>query len=138
MSWKEKMEEWGGGEVSFLSEDGEAITFIVVDDPYLVEGKFKGREVERIACPVVSLDGFTLLIVGKRLARRLSKHEDKFNDNAFTIVRRGEHDDIRTKYELTLCPNKEVTTRLLKWAKENFNKEVVAEALEYAQEIAQG
>ena len=75
MSWKEKMKEWGGGDLAFLSEDGEVITFAVVGEPVLLEGKFKGKPSEKIGCPIVTRDGFTLFIAGKRLARKLSKYE---------------------------------------------------------------
>jgi len=136
MSWKERMDEWGGGEVAFLSEDGEAITFIVVGEPHLIQGKFKGQTTERIGCPVISQDGFTLLIIGKRLARRLSKHEGVFDVSAFTIVRRGEHDDIRTKYELNICPDFDLTTKLFEYKKTDFELAAIDEAIKYAEEIA--
>jgi len=136
MSWKEKMDDWGGGEISFLSEDGECILFIVVGDPVLIEGKFKGNTTERIGCPVITTEGFTLLIIGKRLARRLSKHEADFDSKAFVIVRRGEHDDIKTKYELTESLDVELTQKLLDFKKSDFDLAVVEEAVEYARQVA--
>ncbi len=138
MTWKDSMEEWGGGEIAFLSEDGECMMFIIVGDPRLIVGKFKGRETSRVGCPVIGLDGFTLLIVGKRLARRLAKYEDRFNEVAFTVVRRGEHDDIRTKYELSICPDEDITKRLFDWKDSEFDESVIAEAVEYAEQIANG
>lgn len=136
MDWKEKMDEWGGGEITFLSEDGECITFIVVGEPHLIEGKFKGKTTERIGCPVIGVDGFTLLIIGKRLARRLAKHEGIFSTNSFTIVRHGAHDDITTKYELSVCNDNELTKRLLDYAKSEFEVDAIAEAIKYAEEVA--
>lgn len=136
MNWKERMEEWGGGEITFLSEDGECLTFIVVGDPHLIKGKFKGKETDRIGCPVICQDGFTLLIIGKRLARRLSKHEGIFSTDGFTIVRHGEHDDIRTKYELTVCNDTELVKKLRDFRDSDFEPDAVAEAIKYAEEIA--
>lgn len=136
MSWKEKMDEWGGGEIAFLSEDGECVTFVVVADPALITGKFRGTQTERVGCPVISQEGFTLLVIGKRLARRLSKHEDRFADSAFTIVRHGEHDDIRTKYELTICPDEALTKELFNFKETEFDVAAIDEAIKYAEEIA--
>ncbi|GAI46524.1 unnamed protein product, partial [marine sediment metagenome] len=48
MSWKEKSKEFGGGDLAFLSEDGEVINFVVVGEPVLLEGKFKGRPTEKV------------------------------------------------------------------------------------------
>lgn len=138
MSWREKMDEWGGGEICFLSEDGECITFIVVGEPVLIEGKFKGNTTERIGCPVITQEGFSLLIIGKRLARRLSKHESQFETSAFMIVRHGEHDDIKTKYELTILPDLELTQKLLDYKKTDFEVAAVEEAVEYARQVAAG
>lgn len=136
MGWKDKMDEWGGGDITFLSEDGECLTFIVVGEPHLIEGKFKGKATERIGCPVIGVDGFTLLIVGKRLARRLAKHERIFLTDGFTIVRHGTHDDITTKYELVVCDDTDLTKRLFEYAKTEFDESVIAEAIQYAEEVA--
>lgn len=136
MSWKEKMDEWGGGEVTFLSEDGECITFIIVGEPRLITGKFKGKDTDRIGCPVITTEGFTLLTIGKRLARRLSKHEAVFNSNAFTIVRKGEHDDIRTTYELKVCVDVDLNEKLFEYKEKEFDETAIDEAVKYAEEIA--
>ncbi len=138
MSWQEKMKEWGGGEVSFLSEDGEAMVFVVVDEPVLLEGKFKGRMSERIGCPVVTVDGYSLFICGKRLARRLSRYESAFEHTAFQIVRRGEHNDIETSYELSKCKDPELTKRLFDWVEHELDRAAIAESIEAAQEIVAG
>lgn len=135
MGWKDKMDEWGGGEVSFLSEDGETITFIVVSDPTLLEGKFKGRISQRIGCPVVTQDGFTLLIIGKRLARRLSRFEPRFPTDGFTVTRRGEHGDIESTYELKLCEDEDLVLSLFKLKDSAVMDDVIEEAIAAAEEI---
>jgi len=135
MSWEEKMKEWGGGDIAFLSEDGEAIVFIVVGEPQLLEGKFKGRVSQRIGCPVVTAEGYTLFICGKRLARRLSKHEGRFGKQAFVVVRRGEHNDIETTYELSICEDAELTARLYDYKKKEFSKDMVADSVTAAKEV---
>ena len=113
MAWKEKMKEFGGGAVDFLTEDGESITFIVVGEPVLMTGTFKNKPSERIGAPVATLEGISVLVLGKRIARRLSKHEDKFNEQAFTIIRRGEQGDINSTNELSVCPDFTLTERLV-------------------------
>lgn len=138
MSWKEKMKEWGGGEIAFLSEDGEVLIFIVVADPVLLEGKFKGRMSERIGCPVITNEGYTLFICGKRLARRLSRYEDDYKDTAFMVVRRGEHNDIETVYELSKYADKEMTAKLFAWKESDFDPAQVSDSILAAQEIVKG
>ncbi len=138
MTWKEQMKEWGGGEVSFLSEDGEIITFIVVGPPQLIKGKFRGKETVRIGCPVWTEDGFSLLIVGKRVARRLSKYEDKFKTQAFDLIRHGESDDTGTKYELKRCSDTELEKSLFEALKKGVKDIDIKAAVEAAQEIANG
>jgi len=138
MSWTEKMKEWGGGEIAFLSEDGEAMVFIVVDEPVKLEGKFKGRMSERIGCPVITVEGYTLFICGKRLARRLSRYESNFNDTAFMVVRRGEHNDIETVYELSKCLDTELTAKLFAWKDSDFEPDQVADSIAAAEEIVKG
>ncbi|KKL07213.1 hypothetical protein LCGC14_2588240 [marine sediment metagenome] len=138
MAWKDKMAEWGGGEVAFLSEDGEAMIFIVVDDPVLLQGKFKGRMSERIGCPVITSEGYTLFICGKRLARRLSRYESNFGDTAFMVVRRGEHNDIETVYELSKCTDDVLTAKLFAWKVSDFDHAQVADSIAAAEEIVAG
>lgn len=113
MSWKEKMKEFGGGDLAFLSEDGEVITFVVVGEPMLLEGKYKGKPSEKIGCPIVTQDGFTLFISGKRLARKISKYEDEFAVAAFMAIRHGEQNDITATYELKMLDDVELTNQLL-------------------------
>jgi len=129
------MEEWGGGDIAFLSEDGEAIIFIVVADPVLLTGRFKGRQSERIGCPVITQEGYTLFITGKRVARRLSRYEDKFDSHAFMLVRRGEHNDIETSYDLTVCQDPELTKKLFDWKDAEFDPAAVEQSVKDAESI---
>ena len=138
MSWKEKMEEWGGGDIAFLSEDGEALIFIVVADPALLEGKYKGRPSERIGCPVITQDGYVLFVAGKRIARRLSRFEDQFETAAFVLVRRGEHNDIETTYDLTVCEDTEITAKLFAIKETDFDPARVTDSITAAQEVMNG
>ena len=138
MTWKEKMQEWGGGEVSFLTEDGEVITFVVVGEPVLIKGKYRGQDTERIGCPVWTGDGFTLLVCGKRIARRLSKYEGHFKEWAFDVIRHGEQGDTKTRYEVCRCSDSELEKDLLKVAKAGVKPQELIEAVEAANEIALG
>lgn len=138
MSWKEKMKEFGGADLAFLSEDGETIQFVVVGEPVLLEGKYKGKPSEKIGCPVVTLDGFQLLVAGKRLARRIAKHEKNFATDSFMAIRHGEQDDKDTSYELRSTNNVELTKQLLQVAKKDFKPEMIDDAVEAAKEVMQG
>ncbi len=132
MSWKEKMREYGGGDLAFLSEDGEVIIFVVVGEPVLLEGKFKGRPSEKIGCPIVTDDGFVLFVAGKRLARKLSKYEDSFGVSAFMAIRHGEQNDITSSYELKVLDDPDMTARLLALSESEVSETVIAEAVESA------
>ena len=132
MAWKEKMKEFGGGDLAFLSEDGEVITFVVVGEPILLEGKFKGRPSQKIGCPVVTEDGFVLFVAGKRLARKLSKHEALFSSTAFMAIRHGEQGDIDATYELKVVDDMLLTQRLLDMVDAEVNPTIIAEAVESA------
>lgn len=129
MSWKEKMKEFGGGDLAFLSVDGEVITFVVAGEPVLLEGKFKGRPSEKIGCPVVTEDGFVLFISGKRLARKLAKYEEQFNVVAFMAIRHGEQGDIEATYELKVSTNAELTAKLLGMRETEVTQEIIDEAV---------
>lgn len=135
MAWKDKMKEWGGGDLTFLSSDGECITFVVVDGPELLKGKYKGKEQERIGCPVVTDEGFVLFVTGKRTARKLSKFEDLFKDHAFMIVRHGEAEDINSKYDVTVLDNDAKTKQLFDLAKKEYKPAMLKQALEDAKEV---
>ena len=135
MGWQDKVKEWGGGDVSFLSEDGEVICFVVCGEPQLLKSKYKNTPTERIAAPVVTLEGFSLLIIGKRLFRRLSKHEKRFKDHAFMVVRRGESGDSNTKYELSVLDDETMTANLFKVRDAEFKPAMITEAMKAAAEI---
>jgi len=135
MSWKERMKEFGGGDLAFLSEDGEALPFIVVGEPVLLEGKYKGRPSEKIGCPIVTLDGFVLFIAGKRLARKISKHEDSFNVCAFLAVRHGAQNDITSTYELKVVDDADLTQRLFAIKGDNTFEVESDEAILAAEEV---
>jgi len=136
--WKESIKEWGGGDLTFLSSDGEVLMFVVVDDPQLLTGKFKGNVQERIGCPVVTDEGFVLFITGKRVARKLSKFEDRFKDTAFMVVRHGESGDINCSYEVSVLDNEAKTEQLFAIAKKEYNPELLAEAIKDAREVMLG
>jgi len=138
MSWKDKMKEWGGGDMAFLSEDGEMINFVVVGEPVLLTGKFKGKETEKIGCPVVTEDGFQLLVAGKRLARKISKYEDQFNIQAFTAIRHGEAENPNTKYELKTITDVELVKRLFEIAGTDFRPDMIEDAVKAAEAVMQG
>lgn len=138
MSWKDKMKEWGGGDMAFLSEDGELINFVVVGEPVLLTGVFKGKESQKIGCPVVTEDGFQLLVAGKRLARKISKYEDQFSVQAFTAIRHGEADDPNTKYELKTVTDTELVRRLFDIAGKDFNPAMIPEAVAAAEVVMKG
>jgi len=132
MSWTEKMKEFGGGDLAFLSEDGEAITFVVCAEPVLLEGKYKGKPSEKIGCPIVTEDGFVLFIAGKRLARKISKHEADFDSQAFIAIRHGEQNDITSTYDLIRLDNPELTTKLFALKETEFSEQALSEAVESA------
>lgn len=135
MSWMDKMKAWGGANVLFLSEDGECVRFIVVDEPQLLQSKYKGKSQERIGCPIVTEEGFTLFVIGKRLARRLSKHEADFNSEAFLLIRHGMSGDIDSTYELSILNETELTAKLFKIAKKEYKPAMLKEAIAEVQDI---
>ncbi|MBA7474031.1 hypothetical protein ES707_09378 [subsurface metagenome] len=135
MTWREKMKEWGAGDFTFLSSDGECIIFVVVDDPILLKGKYKGSEQERIGCPVVTDEGFSLFVTGKRVGRKLSKFESRFKDSAFMITRHGIEGDIHATYEVGIFDNPEKTTQLFAIAKKEYKPAMLKEAIEDVKEV---
>jgi len=132
------MKEWGGGDLTFLSSDAEVIIFVVVDEPVLLKGKFKGNEQERIGCPVVTDEGFVLFVTGKRTARKLSKFEDRFKDAAFMIVRHGEAGDINSKYDVTVLDNEAKTKHLFELAKKEYKPPMLKQAIADAKDVMKG
>jgi len=138
MSWKERMKEFGGADVSFLSEDGEIVTLVVVGEPELIEGKYQKQDTKRIGIPCVTIEGFQLLVIGMRVARRLSKHEDHYAEYAFEIIRHGIAGDTKATYELNRTQNTELEKKLLAMAAGiNYDVEI-DEAVASAREIAGG
>ncbi len=138
MAWKDKMKDWGGGDLTFLSSDGECIVFVVVDEPELLKGKYKGNEQERIGCPVVTDEGFVLFVTGKRTARKLSKFEAVFKKSAFMIVRHGESGDINSTYDVTVLDNDAKTTHLFDLAKREYKPGMLKQAILDANEVMKG
>ncbi|GAH61268.1 unnamed protein product [marine sediment metagenome] len=134
MSWRAKVKEFGGGDITFLSSDGETIMFIVVDEPVLLHGKFKGKEQDRIGCPVVTDEGFVLFITGKRVARKLSKFEERFIDTAFMITRHGVEGDINASYDVGILSLPEKTEQLFDIAKKEYKPAMLKAAIEDAKE----
>lgn len=135
MSWKTQMEGWGGGDFTFLSTDGETITFIVVGDPVMLKSKYKQKEQDRIGCPLVTDDGFQLLICGKRLARKIGKREEAFKKQAFIATRHGEEGDVNSTYTLQVIPEKECYARLKGIADKVMEKNTIADAIEAVKQV---
>ena len=135
MSWKDKMKEYGGGNFTFLSVDGEVLIFIVVGEPVLLESTYKGKKNERIGCPVVTDEGYMLFICGKRLARKISKLEKDFEKKAIMAVRRGLEGDVNAKYDVTVVPEKETFNRLQAIKKADFKRAMIQESIDDAAEV---
>lgn len=132
----DRMKEIGGANLLFLSEDGEIATFIVMQEPIEIKGKYGGRETTRVAVPVMTEDGFQLLVTGLRNGRKIAKLEKHFKTHAIEIIRRGEPEDTKTKYSVTLSENKELTAKLLKAAKTPIDADELSEAIASAKESA--
>lgn len=135
MAWKEAVKEFGGGDLAFLSVDGEVIRFIVVGAPILLQGKYKGRPSEKIGAPVVTEDGFQLFIIGKRLFRKLAKFEDDFETHAFMAIRHGEVGDIESTYDLKTLDDRELIDRLYEIKATDFQESMIDEAVAAAQSV---
>ena len=135
MSWMDKAKEWGGGDLAFLSEDGEVFDFIVLGEPVLLKGKYKNRPTEKIGCPVMTDDGFVLFIVGKRLFRKIVKHEAKFESDCFQAIRHGESGDIHASYGLRVLDNPELAKKLFTMKAEEFKPDMIIDAITAAEEV---
>lgn len=135
MSWKERMKEFGGGNFTFLSVDGDTIIFIVVGEPVLIKTVFKKQDQERIGCPVVTDEGYQLYICGKRVARRLSKHEGVFPESAMMVVRHGEEGDINCRYDVKVVPEPETFTRLAAIRDTSFEESMIQESIDEATQV---
>jgi len=135
MGWKDKAKEWGGGDFTFLSNDGECLIFVVVDEPVMLQGTFKGKPNDRIGCPVVTDEGFQLFITGKRVFRKLSKFEQLFGTDAFMVVRHGGEGDINAKYDVTIVSDAAKTQQLKTIAATDYKPELLSQAIEDAKKI---
>lgn len=137
MGWKDKVKEFGGGDLAFLSIDGETIKFIVVGEPMLLQGKYKGRPSEKVGAPVITEDGFQLFIIGKRLFRKLAKFEQAFDTHAFIATRHGEQGDIEATYDVKLLDDTELLQDLLALKATDFQPEMITDAVAAAQSVMQ-
>lgn len=135
VTWKDKMKEYGGGNFTFLSSDGETITFIVVGLPVMFETEFKGKPQERIGCPVITDEGYQLFICGKRLARKLSKHEPVFGCSALMVIRHGIEGDVSAKYDVKVLPEPETYARLAAIRDDDFKPEMIQDSVDEALEV---
>lgn len=134
MGWKDKMKEFGGGDLTFLSSDGECLVFVIVDEPVLLKGTYKKQEQERIGCPVMTDEGFMLFVTGKRVARKISKFEDKFKTHALIVVRHGETGDMNCTYDVSLYDNEEKTKQLFAMAKKDYKSDLLTQAIKDAED----
>ena len=135
MSWKDKMKEFGGGDLAFLSADGEVIRFIIVGEPVLLEGTYKGTPSRKVGCPVMTEDGFLLFVAGMRLARKISKHEKHFGSRVFMAVRHGEVGDANASYDLQVLNDPDLDIKLRKMVKDELKPAMITEAIEAAKEV---
>jgi len=135
MTWAKKMQEFGGGNFTFLSVDGEVLIFVVVGEPQLLKSSYKGKVNERIGCPIVTDEGYMLFICGKRLARKISKLESSFDSKAIIAVRHGSEGDVNAKYDVTAVPEKATFERLMAIKKKDFKKTMIAESVADSAEV---
>lgn len=135
MTWAKKMQEYGGGNFTFLSVDGEVLIFLVVGDPQLLQSSYKGKKNERIGCPIVTDEGYMLFICGKRLARKISKLEPDFKTKAIMAVRHGLEGDVNAKYEVSAVPEKATFERLMAIKKKDFKVAMIEESVADSAEV---
>lgn len=134
MNWKESLKDLGGGDITFLSGDGAMIEFVVVADPIIFDTMYQKVEQQKVGWPVMTADGFTLLIVGKRVARKMIPMEKFAKTNAFSLVRHGAEGDTNATYRLTKLENAEPALTLFAKAKAEYNKDLLTEAIQAAKE----
>lgn len=132
------MKAWGGGDFTFLSSDGESITFIVVGPPELLKSVYKGKEQERVGCPVVTENGYLLFVCGKRVARKLAKHEKYFSTNAIMVVRHGGEGDVNATYSVKVLPETETFNALQEVKNTDFSPEQIPESIKAVEDVMQG
>lgn len=132
-SWADTMKELGGGNFTFLSSDGETITFIIVGPPVPITTMYNKVPQQRIGWPVVTEDGFQLFICGKRPSRKLAKLEREAATHAIMVVRHGAEGDSASKYPVTVLPEAETFKKLSAIMEEEYNPDMIAEAVAEAQ-----
>lgn len=135
MSWKAKVKELGPASVLFLSADGASVNFIVVGDPIPMQSKYRGKENTRVACPVVTDEGFVLFITGVRTCRKLSTLEDKFTDHVINVTRHGAEGDPEATYECTALQDATLFKALAAVKAKTFTKAALADAMKDAEEV---
>lgn len=135
MSWKEAMKKMGPANLLFLSTDGASINFYIAGDPVSLPGRFKGKEQERIGCPVITDEGFMLFITGKRTARKITSLEDKFKDHIINVTRHGAEGDTEATYEVTALQDAAAVKKLLALKAKTFSEESFAEAIADAKDV---
>jgi len=134
-SWHDKMKEFGGGNFTFLSSDGETLIFIVVGLPVLLHSVYNKKPQERIGCPIVTENGYQLFVCGKRVARKLSKHEKAFDKSALMATRHGVEGDVNAKYEVRVVPEQETFDMLVQVKESDFEESMIAESVKEAEEV---
>ena len=138
MSWKDVLRELGGGDVSFLTVEGEEMEFVVVDVCVPMTSKYKNVEQQRIGAPIVTLEGFSLLIMGMRLARRLGKYEKRFREVAFKVTRVGGAGDQSAKYPVQVITDENKVKALWTIAEAEYIPELLEQAIKDAEIIMKG
>jgi len=134
-TWSGRMKEWGGGDFTFLSSDGESLTFIVVGLPQQITSFYMKKPQERIGVPCVTDTGYQLYVCGKRVARKLAKFEKLFTKTAFMVVRHGAEGDINSQYDVKPLPEKETYSALMKIKEQDFEQPMIAESVKAAEEV---
>jgi len=135
MSWSKAIKELGPAGVLFLSADGASVNCIIVADPVVMEGKYKNKPQTRIGAPIVTAEGFCLLIVGKRTSRKLATLEPKFKDHIINITRHGVEGDSDATYECTALPDAAMFKTLAGIKAKEFSKEALRDATIDAKEV---
>lgn len=101
----------------------------------LLKGKYKGKDQDRIGCPVVTEEGFFLFIGGKRIARKLASLEEKFGDHVITVTRHGAEGDTNAKYDVVATKDASLMKKLLAVKGHSFTQEALDEAILEAGEV---
>jgi len=134
MNWANKAKDWGPDTLLFLSTDGASVNFIVVADPELLQGTYKGKANKRIACPVVTMEGFKLFITGVRTARKLASIESKFGTHIVNVTRHGAEGDTDATCEVSALEDAAMMKKLLAVKAKTFDSAALIAALKDAQE----